>query len=83
MYGGTITSSEEEGSTGIQAPNIKVVGGKISNFSEAVHGSYKNTSITIGNVTFENNSNEILLVENSEKQLIIQDDFQGTARVYI
>ena len=82
MYGGTITSSEEEGSTGIQAPNIKVVGGKISNFSEAVHGSYKNTSITIGNVTFENNSNEILLVENSEKQLIIQDDFQGTASIY-
>ena len=69
-------------STGIQAPNIKVVGGKISNFSEAVHGSYKNTSITIGNVTFENNSNEILLVENSEKQLIIQDDFQGTASIY-
>nr|WP_296053366.1 MBG domain-containing protein [uncultured Blautia sp.] len=82
MYGGTITSSEEEGSTGIQAPNIKVVGGKISNFSEAVHGSYKNTSITIGNVTFENNSNEILLVGNSEKQLIIQDDFQGTASIY-
>lgn len=82
MYGGTITSSEEEGSTGIQAPNIKVVGGKISNFSEAVHGSYKNTSITIGNVTFENNSNEILLAGNSEKQLIIQDDFQGTASIY-
>lgn len=82
MYGGTITSSEEKGSTGIQAPNIKVVGGKISNFFDAVRGSYKNTSITIGNVTFENNSNEILLVENSEKQLIIQDDFQGTASIY-
>ena len=82
MYGGTITSSEEKGSTGIEAPNIKVVGGKISNFFEAVHGSYKNTSITIGNVTFENNSNEILLVGNSEKQLIIQDDFKGTASIY-
>lgn len=82
MYGGTITSSEEKGATGIQAPKIKVVGGKISNFSEAVRGFYKNTSITIGNVTFENNSNEILLVENSEKQLIIQDDFQGTANIY-
>lgn len=82
MYGGTITSSEEKGSTGIEAPNIKVVGGKISNFFEAVHGSYKNTSITIGNVTFENNSNEISLVGNSEKQLIIQDDFKGTASIY-
>lgn len=82
MYGGTITSSEEKGSTGIEAPNIKVVGGKISNFSEAVHGSYKNTSITIGNITFENNSNEILLVGNSEKQLIIQDDFKGTASIH-
>ena len=82
MYGGTITSSEEKGSTGIEAPNIKVVGGKISNFSEAVHGSYKNTSITIGNITFENNSNEILLVGNSEKQLTIQDDFKGTASIH-
>lgn len=82
MYGGTITSSEEKGSTGIEAPNIKVVGGKISNFFEAIHGSYKNTSITIGNITFENNRNEIALVGNSEKQLIIQDDFKGTASIY-
>ena len=82
MYGGTITSSEEKGSTGIEAPNIKVVGGKISNFFEAIHGSYKNTSITIGNITFENNRNEITLVGNSEKQLIIQDDFKGTASIY-
>ena len=82
MYGGTITSSEEKGFTGIEAPNIKVVGGKISNFFKAVHGSYKNTSITIGNITFENNSNEILLVGNSEKQLIIQDDFKGTVSIY-
>lgn len=82
MYGGTITSSEEKGATGIQAPKIKVVGGKISNFSEATHGFYKNTSITIGNVTFENNNNEILLVGKSEKQLIIQDDFKGTASIY-
>jgi len=82
MYGGTITSSEEKGSTGIEAPNIKVVGGKISNFFEAIQGSYKNTSITIGNITFENNRNEIALVGNSEKQLIIQDDFKGTASIY-
>ena len=82
MYGGTITSSEEKGSTGIEAPNIKVVGGKISNFFDAIHGSYKNTSITIGNITFENNRNEITLVGNSEKQLIIQDDFKGTASIY-
>lgn len=82
MYGGTITSSTGKAGTGIQAPNIKVVGGKISNLSEATHGFYKNTSITIGNVTFENNSNEILLVGNSEKQLIIQDDFKGTASIY-
>ena len=82
MYGGTITSSEEKGATGIQAPKIKVVGGKISNFSEATRGFYKNTSITIGNVTFENNNNEILLVGKSEKQLIIQDDFKGTASIY-
>lgn len=71
MYGGTITSSTGKAGTGIQAPNIKVVGGKISNLFEALHGFYKNTSITIGNVTFENNNNEILLVGNSEKQLII------------
>ena len=82
MYGGTITSSTGKAGTGIQAPNIKVVGGKISNLSEALHGFYKNTSITIGNVTFENNNNEILLVGNSEKQLIIQDDFKGTASIY-
>ena len=82
MYGGTITSSEEKGSTGIEAPNIKVVGGKISNFFEAIQGSYKTTSITIGNITFENNRNEIALVGNSEKQLIIQDDFKGTASIY-
>ena len=82
MYGGTITSSEEKGSTGIEAPNIKVVGGKISNFFEAIQGSYKNTSITIGNITFENNLNEIALVGNSEKKLIIQDDFKGTASIY-
>ena len=82
MYGGTITSSTGKAATGIQAPKIKVVGGKISNFSEATHGFYKNTSITIGNVTFENNDNEILLVGKSEKQLIIQDDFKGTVSIY-
>ncbi len=49
---------------------MKVVGGKISNFFEAIDkGSYKNTSITIGNITFENNRNEIALVGNSEKNL--------------
>ena len=81
MYGGTITSSEEKGATGIQAPKIKVVGGKISNFFEATHGSYKNTSITIGNVTFENNNCDIVM--SSGKKFTIQDDFQGTASVKV
>ena len=82
MYGGTITSSKRKGDSGITAPNIKVVGGKISNFLEAIENSGdKNVSITIGNVTFENNSKDILLGKNSEKKLIIQDDFKGTASI--
>ena len=53
MYGGTITSSKIKGDSGITAPNIKVVGGKISNFYEAIENSGdENVSITIGNVTF-------------------------------
>ena len=84
MYGGTITSSKIKGDSGITAPNIKVVGGKISNFYEAIENSGdENVSITIGNVTFENNSRDILLGKNSEKKLIIQDDFQGTASIYL
>ena len=84
MYGGTITSSNRKGDSGITAPNIKVVGGKISNFSGAIENSGdKNVSITIGNVTFENNSKDIFLGKNSEKKLIIQDDFKGTASIYL
>ena len=84
MYGGTITSSKRKGNSGITAPNIKVVGGKISNFLEAIENSGdENVSITIGNVTFENNSKDILLGKNSEKKLIIQDDFKGTASIYL
>ena len=84
MYGGTIRSSKIKGDSGITAPNIKVVGGKISNFYEAIENSGdENVSITIGNVTFENNSRDILLGKNSEKKLIIQDDFQGTASIYL
>ena len=38
--------------------------------------------LTIGNVTFENNNRDIALASGSEKKLIIQDDFKGTASVY-
>ena len=83
MYGGTITSSEGKGNRGIVASNMKVVGGKISNFYNAIDNSaVKNSSTTIGNVTFENNNSDIVLGENSEKKLIIQDDFKGTASIY-
>ena len=62
---------------------MKVVGGKISNFYNAIDNSaVKNSSTTIGNVTFENNNSDIVLGENSEKKLIIQDDFKGTASIY-
>lgn len=70
MYGGTITSSEGKGNRGIVASNMKVVGGKISNFYNAIDNSaVKNSSTTIGNVTFENNDSDIALVPSSEKNL--------------
>ena len=85
MYGGTITSSEGTG-FGIFDPDVaKIVGGKISNFkTEAgiMYGMEQNGPLTIGNVTFENNDSDIALVPSSEKKLIIQDDFKGTASVY-
>lgn len=69
MYGGTITSSEGKGNRGIVASNMKVVGGKISNFYNAIDNSaVKNSSTTIGNVTFENNNSDIVLGENSRKK---------------
>ena len=85
MYGGTITSSEGTG-FGILDPDVaKIVGGKISNFKTGPGIAYsleQNGPLTIGNVTFENNDSDIALVPSSEKKLIIQDDFKGTASVY-
>lgn len=85
MYGGTITSSEGTG-FGIFDPDVaKIVGGKISNFKTGpgiIYGIEQNGPLTIGNVTFENNDSDIALVPSSEKKLIIQDDFKGTASVY-
>ena len=85
MYGGTITSSEGTG-FGISDPDVaKIVGGKISNFKTGPGIAYsleQNGPLTIGNVTFENNDSDIALVPSSEKKLIIQDDFKGTASVY-
>ena len=85
MYGGTITSSEGTG-FGIFDPDVaKIVGGKISNFKTGagiIYSLEQNGPLTIGNVTFENNDSDIALVPNSEKKLIIQDDFKGTASVY-
>ena len=85
MYGGTITSSEGTG-FGIFDPDVaKIVGGKISNFKTGpgiIYGIEQNGPLAIGNVTFENNDSDIALVPSSEKKLIIQDDFKGTASVY-
>ena len=85
MYGGTITSSEGTG-FGILDPDVaKIVGGKISNFKTGagiIYSLEQNGPLTIGNVTFENNDSDIALVPSSEKKLIIQDDFKGTASVY-
>ena len=85
MYGGTITSSEGTG-FGILDPDVaKIVGGKISNFKTGPGIAYSTEQkgpLTIGNVTFENNDSDIALVPSSEKKLIIQDDFKGTASVY-
>ena len=85
MYGGTITSSEGTG-FGILDPDVaKIVGGKISNFKTGPGIMYsidQKGPLTIGNVTFENNDSDIALASGSEKKLIIQDDFKGTASVY-
>ena len=85
MYGGTITSSEGTG-FGILDPDVaKIVGGKISNFKTGagiIYSLEQNGPLTIGNVTFENIDSDIALVPSSEKKLIIQDDFKGTASVY-
>lgn len=85
MYGGTITSSEGTGFGIFDLDVAKIVGGKISNFKTGpgiIYGIEQNGPLTIGNVTFENNDSDIALVPSSEKKLIIQDDFKGTASVY-
>lgn len=83
MYGGTITStSSKKGSIGIDAAEIKVVGGKIQNFDWGIWlKGQTNVSATIGNVTFENNNCDIVM--SSGKKFTIQDDFQGTASVKV
>ena len=83
MYGGTITStSSKKGSIGIDAAEIKVVGGKIQNYDWGIYlDSSNNVSATIGNVTFENNDCDIVM--GSGKKFTIQDDFQGTASVKV
>lgn len=83
MYGGTITStSSKKGSIGIDAAEIKVVGGKIQNFDWGIYlEGTTNVSATIGNVTFENNNCDIVM--SSGKKFTIQDDFQGTASVKV
>lgn len=83
MYGGTITSSSsKKGGVGINAAEIKVVGGKIQNFDRGIYlEGTTNVSATIGNVTFENNNCDIVM--DSGKKFTIQDDFQGTASVKV
>ena len=83
MYGGTITStSSKKGSIGIDAAEIKVVGGKIQNLDLGIYlKGQTNVSATIGNVTFENNNCDIVM--SSGKKFTIQDDFQGTASVKV
>ena len=84
MYGGTITSSSLAKSTiiGINAAEIKVVGGKIQNFTWGIYLEGRtNVSATIGNVTFENNDCDIVM--DSGKKFTIQDTFKGTASVYV
>lgn len=83
MYGGTITStSSKKGSIGIDAAEIKVVGGKIQNLDWGIYlEGTTNVSATIGNVTFENNNCDIVM--SSGKKFTIQDDFQGTASVKV
>lgn len=83
MYGGTITSpSSKKGGVGINAAEIKVVGGKIQNYDRGIYlEGQTNVSATIGNVTFENNNCDIVM--DSGKKFTIQDDFQGTASVKV
>ena len=83
MYGGTITStSSKKGSIGIDAAEIKVVGGKIQNLDWGIYLERQtNVSATIGNVTFKNNNCDIVM--SSGKKFTIQDDFQGTASVEV
>nr|WP_295301996.1 Ig-like domain-containing protein [uncultured Blautia sp.] len=83
MYGGTITSSLAKSTIiGINATEIKVVGGKIQNFTWGIYlEGTTNVSATIGNVTFENNDCDIVM--GSGKKFTIQDDFQGTASVKV
>lgn len=60
MYGGTITStSSKKSAIGIQAGEIKIVGGKIQNYEWGIWLNTTNVSATIGNVTFENNDHDI------------------------
>ena len=85
MYGGTITSPSSKKSPitiGINAAEIKVVGGKIQNFDWGIYlEGQTNVSATIGNVTFENNDCDIVM--SSGKKFTIQDDFKGTASVKV
>lgn len=82
MYGGTITStSSKKSAIGIQAGEIKIVGGKIQNYEWGIWLNTTNVSATIGNVTFENNDHDIDI--SSGKKFTIQDDFKGTASVKV
>ena len=82
MYGGTITSTSSKKSViGIQAGEIKIVGGKIQNYECGIWLNTYNVSATIGNVTFENNDHDIDI--SSGKKFTIQDDFKGTASVKV
>ena len=82
MYGGTITStSSKKSAIGIQAGEIKIVGGKIQNYECGIWLNTTNVSATIGNVTFENNDHDIDI--SSGKKFTIQDDFKGTASVKV
>ena len=82
MYGGTITSTSSKKSViGIQAGEIKIVGGKIQNYECGIWLNTTNVSATIGNVTFENNDHDIDI--SSGKKFTIQDDFKGTASVKV
>ena len=82
MYGGTITStSSKKSAIGIQAGEIKIVGGKIQNYEYGIWLNTTNVSATIGNVTFENNDHDIDI--SSGKKFTIQDDFKGTVSVKV